>query len=82
MLTLSAPARHGQAKCMGVKHEVQRIARECPDVMFVRVETDGSAEPEALVKRLGVRVRRRAQGVARTMGTVLNAQPQPGKSRH
>eukprot|EP00198_Chlamydomonas_reinhardtii_P003490 XP_001692826.1 plastidic thioredoxin-like protein [Chlamydomonas reinhardtii] len=44
------------AKCAAVKHTIQRTARECPDVSFLYLETDGSPEREALVQKLGVKV--------------------------
>ncbi|KXZ49120.1 hypothetical protein GPECTOR_23g5 [Gonium pectorale] len=44
------------AKCTAVKHVIQRTARECPDVSFVAIETDGSTERDALVRKLGVQV--------------------------
>ncbi|GLC41771.1 hypothetical protein PLESTB_001704200 [Pleodorina starrii] len=44
------------AKCTAVKHVIQRTARECPDVCFVTIETDGSRDREALVQKLGVQV--------------------------
>ncbi|EFJ46567.1 thioredoxin [Volvox carteri f. nagariensis] len=44
------------AKCTAVKHVIQRTARECPDVCFVSIETDGSSHKEALIRKLGVEV--------------------------
>ncbi|KAG2482385.1 hypothetical protein HYH03_018681 [Edaphochlamys debaryana] len=44
------------ARCADVKHVIQRTARECTDVRFLSVETDGSPDREALLQRLGVTV--------------------------
>ncbi|PNH04195.1 Thioredoxin-like protein CDSP32, chloroplastic [Tetrabaena socialis] len=44
------------AKCTAVKHEMQRTARECPDVTFIAIEEDGSSSKDALIRRLGVEV--------------------------
>ncbi|GLI67595.1 hypothetical protein VaNZ11_011788 [Volvox africanus] len=55
---LDVEKAHAQqmAKCTAVKHVIQRTARECPDVCFVSIQSDGSSQKEALLRKLGVEV--------------------------